>query len=93
MATVVWQFFVAPLIGIVLGGFPTAFIICKAVKKIDPREFGSGSVSTRNVIRAAGFWPWGLLNGAIDFMKGAIACVIVEFALFYDHPYIDYLVV
>ncbi len=60
MASLVWQFFVGPIIGLAMGGFPTAFIVSKLVAGIDPRKFGSGSVSTRNTIRAAGFWPWGV---------------------------------
>ncbi|MHA1557715.1 MAG: glycerol-3-phosphate acyltransferase [Candidatus Heimdallarchaeota archaeon] len=93
MASIIWQFFVAPIIGLLLGGFPTSFIVCKLVKGIDPREFGSGSVSTRNAIRAAGFWPWGMMVGATDLVKGAVACAIVEYALARNHPYLDYLVV
>ncbi|MBN1330346.1 MAG: glycerol-3-phosphate acyltransferase [Candidatus Heimdallarchaeota archaeon] len=93
MASIIWQFFVAPLIGAAIGGIPTSFIICKLVKGIDPREFGSGSVSTRNAIRAAGFWPWGLMVGAFDLIKGAGACAIVEYALARNHPNLDYLVV
>ena len=94
MASLVWQFFVGPLIGFLFGGFPTAYIICKLVKGIDPREFGSGSVSTRNVIRATGgFFPWGLVNGFTDMMKGAAACAIVEFAICPAHPNLDYIVV
>ncbi|MHA1308369.1 MAG: glycerol-3-phosphate acyltransferase, partial [Candidatus Heimdallarchaeota archaeon] len=55
----IWPFFVSPLIGLLLGSFPTAYIVTKLVAGVDPREFGSGSVSTRNTIRAAGLWPWG----------------------------------
>ena len=93
MVSIFWQFFIAPLIGFAFGGFPTSYIICKLTRGIDPREFGSGSVSTRNVIRATGgLFPWGMLNGSIDFIKGAAACAIVEYALFKNHPYLDYLV-
>jgi glycerol-3-phosphate acyltransferase PlsY len=93
MVSIIWQFFVAPVLGFLLGGFPTSYIICKLTRGIDPREFGSGSVSTRNVIRATGgLFPWGILNGAIDMIKGAVACAIVEYALFVNHPYLDYLV-
>lgn len=92
MASIIWQFFVVPIIGYLFGGFPTSFIICQLVKKIDPRKFGSGSVSTRNTIRAAGFWPWGAIVGSTDLLKGAAACALVEYALFKNHPYLDYLV-
>jgi glycerol-3-phosphate acyltransferase PlsY len=98
MASLVWQFFVGPLIGLAFGGFPTSYIICKLVKGIDPREFGSGSVSTRNVVRVTGTWWWGILNGATDTIKGATACALVEFVVCYNrsggtyHPNVDYIV-
>lgn len=92
MASIIWQFFVAPIIGLLIGGFPTSFIVCKLTKGIDPRKFGSGSVSTRNAMRAAGFW-WGMLVGATDLIKGATACAIVEYLLARNHPHLDYLVV
>jgi len=93
MASLVWQFFVGPIIGLAMGGFPTAFIVSKLVAGIDPRKFGSGSVSTRNTIRAAGFWPWGAIVGTTDFLKGAAACAIVEFTFGWSHPNVDYIVV
>jgi glycerol-3-phosphate acyltransferase PlsY len=98
MASLIWQFFVGPLIGLALGGFPTSYIICKLVKGIDPREFGSGSVSTRNVVRVTGTWWWGMLNGATDTIKGAAACALVEYVVCYNrssatyHPNVDYIV-
>jgi glycerol-3-phosphate acyltransferase PlsY len=98
MASLVWQFFIGPIIGFALGGFPTSYIISKLVKGIDPREFGSGSVSTRNVVRVTGTWWWGILNGATDFIKGAAACALVEFVVCLNrsaaeyHPNVDYIV-
>jgi glycerol-3-phosphate acyltransferase PlsY len=98
MASLVWQFFIGPIIGFALGGFPTSYIICKLVKGIDPREFGSGSVSTRNVVRATGTWWWGILNGATDTIKGVAACTLVEFVVCLNrsageyHPNVDYIV-
>jgi glycerol-3-phosphate acyltransferase PlsY len=77
--TWIWPLFVAPLVGYLIGGFPTAYIFSKLVAGVDPREFGSGSVSTRNTIRAAGLWPWGAICFTIDGIKGMLACTIVEY--------------
>lgn len=77
----IWPFFVAPIIGFAIGGFPTAFIVVKSVTGIDPRKFGSGSVSTRNTIRAAGLWPWGAVTFMTDITKGMLACAIVEYLI------------
>ncbi|MHA1124410.1 MAG: glycerol-3-phosphate acyltransferase [Candidatus Heimdallarchaeota archaeon] len=77
----IWPFFVSPLIGLLLGSFPTAYIVTKLVAGVDPREFGSGSVSTRNTIRAAGLWPWGAVTFSVDGVKGMIAAAIVEYTI------------
>ncbi|MBN1330230.1 MAG: glycerol-3-phosphate acyltransferase [Candidatus Heimdallarchaeota archaeon] len=77
----IWPFFVAPIMGWLIGGIPTAYIVCKLVANIDPREFGSGSVSTRNTIRAAGLWPWGALTYSVDAVKGAFAAALVEYLI------------
>ncbi|MBD3192810.1 MAG: hypothetical protein GF308_19380 [Candidatus Heimdallarchaeota archaeon] len=74
-------FFLSPILGYLIGGFPTAYIISKLVAGIDPREFGSGSVSTRNTIRAAGLWPWGGIVFSVDITKGIFACTIIEYLL------------
>ncbi|NHJ40460.1 MAG: glycerol-3-phosphate acyltransferase, partial [Asgard group archaeon] len=82
----IWPFIVSPIIGFLLGGFPTAYIVTKLVTGIDPREFGSGSVSTRNTIRAAGLWPWGTIVYGVDATKGMLAATLVEYAI----PNTDY---
>ncbi len=79
--TIIWPFIVSPIIGLLIGSFPTAYIVSKLVAGIDPREFGSGSVSTRNTIRAAGLWPWGAITFGVDGTKGMIAAAIVEYLI------------
>lgn len=78
---IVWPFIISPIIGLLIGSFPTAYIVSKAVAGIDPRNFGSGSVSTRNTIRAAGLFPWGALTFSVDVVKGALAAAIVEYLI------------
>ena len=77
----IWPFIVSPIIGWLIGSFPTAYIVSKTVAGIDPREFGSGSVSTRNTIRAAGLFPWGAITFSVDVVKGALAAAIVEYLI------------
>ena len=79
--TIIWPFIVSPIIGLLIGSFPTAYIVSKLVAGVDPREFGSGSVSTRNTIRAAGLWPWGAITFGVDGTKGMIAAAIVEYLI------------
>lgn len=78
---IAWPFILSPIIGLLIGSFPTAYIVTKAVTGIDPRNFGSGSVSTRNTIRAAGLFPWGAVTFAVDVIKGAFAAAIVEYLI------------
>ncbi len=77
----IWPFIISPIIGLLIGGFPTAYIVSKTVAGIDPRNFGSGSVSTRNTIRAAGLWPWGAITFSVDIVKGMFAASIVEYLI------------
>jgi len=77
----IWPFIVSPIIGWLIGSFPTAYIVSKTVAGIDPREFGSGSVSTRNTIRAAGLFPWGAITFSVDIVKGVFAASIVEYLI------------
>ncbi|MHA1220867.1 MAG: glycerol-3-phosphate acyltransferase [Candidatus Heimdallarchaeota archaeon] len=77
----IWPFIVSPLLGFLIGSFPTAYIVCKLVAGIDPREFGSGNVSTRNTIRAVGLWPWGAVTYSVDAIKGMVAAALVEYLI------------
>lgn len=60
------------LIAFGLGSIPFSFIICKRVKGIDLRHYGSGNLGATNVFRALG--PrWGGLCLFLDMAKGAAA--------------------
>jgi len=69
------------IISYLLGSIPTSIIICKAVKDIDPRNYGSGNAGGTNVSRLLG-WKYGLLVIVLDALKGAIAVIFVA-RLFY----------
>ncbi|MEA2069939.1 MAG: glycerol-3-phosphate acyltransferase [Asgard group archaeon] len=77
----IWPFFVSAIIGYLIGGIPTAYIITKTVTGIAPQNFGSGSVSTRNTIRATGLFPGGTITFSVDSIKGMFAVAIVEYAI------------
>ena len=55
-----------------LGSIPFSFIICKRVKDIDLRHYGSGNLGATNVFRTLG--PgWGGICLFLDMAKGAAA--------------------
>jgi len=64
-----------------VGAFPTALLIGKHFKGMDPREFGSKNMGSTNAIRILG-WKYGLLVQAIDISKGIIATLFIS-KLFY----------
>jgi len=70
------------------GSFPTAFIIYKANKGDDIRNYGSGNVGGTNVLRTAG--PGlGILTIVVDILKGFIPVLIIY--LFFPSSYILYI--
>jgi glycerol-3-phosphate acyltransferase PlsY len=60
------------LCGYLLGAIPFGYLVVKLFRGQDIRRFGSGRTGGSNVIRAAG-WVAGLLTGAGDIAKGAVA--------------------
>ncbi len=70
------------LIGYLLGAIPFGFVLVKATKQVDLREFGSGRTGGTNAFRAAGI-PIGVITSILDVLKGACA-VWVTRALFAD---------
>ncbi|MCE5328922.1 glycerol-3-phosphate 1-O-acyltransferase PlsY [bacterium] len=71
------------------GSFPTAFIIYKASKGGDIRNYGSGNVGGTNVLRSAG--PGlGILTIVVDILKGFIPVLLIY--LFFPASYILYII-
>ncbi|MBD3191875.1 MAG: hypothetical protein GF308_14605 [Candidatus Heimdallarchaeota archaeon] len=89
--TDIYQYFLAPIIGFLFGSIPFAWIIVKIRTGKDVRELGSGSVSTRNTVRTAG-WGWAVLTGTLDITKGFLSVFLMRFVFFPNHPQIDLLV-
>jgi glycerol-3-phosphate acyltransferase PlsY len=55
--------------GYLIGGIPTGILVCRLVKGVDPRAFGSGSMGATNVSRVAGK-GWALFVLIADAAKG-----------------------
>ena len=64
-----------------VGSFPTAMLIGKFFKGIDPRKLGSRNMGSTNAFRVLG-WKLGLLVQAIDIGKGLAATLLIS-KLFY----------
>lgn len=62
-------------LGYLLGSIPFAQIIANQVGGVNLTKVGSRTVGTRNLTRSLGL-GWGLLGGALDFGKGALAMCI-----------------
>lgn len=75
-----YQYFIAPIIGYLLGSIPFSWLIVKIAAGKDVREEGSGSVSSRNTARTAGYF-WAILNSVLDITKGFLAVFITRFFL------------
>jgi glycerol-3-phosphate acyltransferase PlsY len=63
--------------GYLIGSIPFGWIIVKAVKDVDVREFGSGRTGGTNVFRAAGA-PAGIVTAMLDVLKGVVAVLLVR---------------
>lgn len=66
------QLMLAILVAYVLGSFPSAVLVSRAVAGVDIRTLGDGNMGARNTTRSLGWWP-GIMVAILDFGKGAIA--------------------
>lgn len=65
------------LIAYLLGSIPTGFLAGYGLKKIDIRDYGSGSTGATNVLRVLGSTVAAIVL-LIDLLKGAIALGLVK---------------
>jgi glycerol-3-phosphate acyltransferase PlsY len=63
--------------GYLIGSISFGYLIVKAVRGIDIREFGSGRTGGTNVYRAAGMAPF-VLTATLDALKGVVAVLLVR---------------
>lgn len=60
-----------------IGSFPSAYIVGRAVKRVDIRQVGSQNMGAMNVFYKVGFW-YGMLVLALDIGKGAAAVALAR---------------
>ncbi|MCK5329690.1 MAG: glycerol-3-phosphate 1-O-acyltransferase PlsY [Candidatus Latescibacteria bacterium] len=60
-----------------LGSIPTSILMCRVLKGIDIREFGSKNAGATNVYRVMGWGP-ALFVAIVDGAKGAVAVLFVS---------------
>ena len=74
-------------IGYLLGSIPFGYLIVKAVRGIDIREYGSHNIGATNVLRVVGWLP-ALLTLLGDIGKGVLPPVLAAFVLLpHGHPH------
>ena len=76
---------VAAIVSYLLGSIPSAYIIGRLFKGIDIRKTGSGNMGAMNAIYAVGLLP-GLIVGAADVGKGALAVYLATFLCQLSNP-------
>lgn len=74
------KFLVLILLGYLIGALPTGVIVCRILKKTDPRRIGSGSTGATNVSRLLGT-KWGVFVLGIDCLKGYLPVALLAPAL------------
>ena len=68
--------FAALIISYLIGSLPTGYIIARAIRGIDIRDYGSGNVGATNVFRVVGRVP-GATVLLVDIAKGVLAVTLV----------------
>ncbi|MCX7917967.1 MAG: glycerol-3-phosphate 1-O-acyltransferase PlsY [bacterium] len=63
------------------GSIPFGYLICKLIKKIDIRQYGSGNIGATNVYRVCG-WKLGILVLIFDILKGFIPVFVGKICKF-----------
>lgn len=71
-------FFLAFLIGGILGAIPFGVLITRFLGVEDPRKSGSGNIGATNVIRTSG-WKSGVLTLLLDVLKGVAAILFARY--------------
>jgi glycerol-3-phosphate acyltransferase PlsY len=63
------------LLGYLLGGIPTGYLLVRLVHGVDVRKQGSGNIGAANVVRSSG-WGLGIAVLLLDALKGWLAAWI-----------------
>lgn len=76
------------LLAYLVGTVPMAYVVGKAVKGIDLRDYGSGNLGGANVWEHVGR-AWVVPTGGFDFVVKGIAVVAVGNYLFHESPLVQ----
>lgn len=79
------EYIISFLTGIIIGSFPTAYILLKTTKGIDITKNGSGNVGAMNSYRISDSVYLAIVIFIIDFIKGL--AVVELIALFYGNVF------
>jgi len=77
---------IMPVLGYLIGSFPTGVVLSRGRYGIDIREMGSGNIGTTNITRNFG-WFAGFLTFAVDFFKGYLPILFLT-QHFSDYPWL-----
>ena len=70
-----WQHALAIVASYLIGSMPTSYIVCKLVRGIDLREYGSKNLGATNLYRVLG-WKYAIPVAILDAAKGTVATVV-----------------
>ena len=70
----IFQYFLAILVGYLLGSIPSGVLMSRWAARVDVRNFGSGKTGTTNVLRTAGKKAAAVVV-VLDLLKGVLAVV------------------
>jgi acyl phosphate:glycerol-3-phosphate acyltransferase len=68
---------IASSLGYLFGCFQTAFILGKAVGKLDIRKHGSFNAGASNATIVLG-WKYGIITAVVDIFKGTLAVLLIR---------------
>lgn len=81
MSTTVILFLILALLGsYLIGSLQPSYLLGKAIKHVDIRDYGSGNSGATNAIRVFGL-PFGMTCLLIDALKGLVAILLVKLFL------------
>ncbi|MBM4047329.1 MAG: glycerol-3-phosphate 1-O-acyltransferase PlsY [Planctomycetes bacterium] len=59
-----------------IGAIPFGYVVVKAIKGVDVREYGSKNIGATNAARVLG-WPFFIVVFSLDFAKGFVPCLLI----------------
>ncbi|MEA2070169.1 MAG: glycerol-3-phosphate acyltransferase [Asgard group archaeon] len=76
-----YQYFIAPLFGYLLGSIPSAWIVVKLFTKKDIREEEQKIITTQQTLDLAGPVAGGI-KGLLDLLKGFLSVFFIRYVIF-----------